>query len=225
MGFDEAGKERVLVEVWDWQTRVLHWVNALLVISLALLMFGNEAMEGLGVAKQMRRPVKEFHAWLGYVFVLTFSLRVLWAFVGNRCARWEDIIPYAKERWKAIGQNIRWYLGGGRGAPASSVGHDPLASLFYVALFLVLASQIVTGLLLAGTEFKMFPGSLFTSGLSAPALEALEGALEEVHEFGLWFIVFFIGAHLAGLVVHEIWERKGLFSSMIHGGKYLPKDE
>ena len=48
---------------------------------------------------------------------------------------------------------------------------------------------------------------------------------EELHELGLWFMLFFIAAHLAGLVLHEIGERRGLFSSMINGRKYYGKDE
>src|SRR4030065_1061162 len=98
MGIDDKGREMVMVDVWDWETRVLHWVNALLVITLALLMVGNEVMEGLGVAKPLRRPVKELHTYLGYFFVATFSLRILWALVGNKYARWGDIIPCSREK-------------------------------------------------------------------------------------------------------------------------------
>ena len=225
MANDGTGEERVMVDVWDWETRALHWINALLIITLALLMVGNEVMEGLGVAKPLRRPVKELHAYLGYFFVATFSLRILWAFVGNRYARWGDILPCAREKWAAIVQTLRWYLGGFRGSPAPAKGHDPLASLFYIALFIVLASQAVTGLLLAGAEFDMFPGTIFTAGMAESAAEAFAHGLEEVHEFGYFFIVIFLAAHLAGLVVHEIGEKKGLFSSMIHGRKYIPTDD
>ena len=225
MGIDDKGRERVMVDVWDWEIRVLHWVNALLVITLALLMVGNEVMEGLGVAKPLRRPLKEWHTYLGYFFVVTFSLRILWAFVGNKYARWGDIIPCSREKRAAIGQTLRWYLGGFRGSPAPARGHDPFASLFYIALFIVLASQAVTGLLLAGAEFSMFPGTIFTSGMAKDALEAFAHGLEEVHELGFLFILFFIAAHLIGLVFHEIGEKKGLFSSMIHGRKYFPRDD
>ncbi|MBI1910379.1 MAG: cytochrome b/b6 domain-containing protein [Deltaproteobacteria bacterium] len=218
-------RERTLTDVWDWPTRILHWTNAILIITLALLMIGKEGMEILGVEKALRRPVNELHAYIGYIFAFTFSLRIVWAFIGNKYARWADIIPYSKEGRQAIGHNIKWYLSGFKGRAAKAIGHDPLASLFYIALFIVLASQVVTGLLLSGAEFKMFPGSLFTSGLGEEGLEALEGALEEVHEFGFMFIIFFFFAHLAGLVVHEVKEKTGLFSSMIHGRKYFTRDE
>jgi Ni/Fe-hydrogenase b-type cytochrome subunit len=216
--------ERAMVDVWDWQIRVLHWVNAILIISLALLMFGKEGMELLGAKKSMRAPINTIHAYIGYVFVCTFTLRIIWAFLGNRYARWADIIPFGAEKRKAIAQNIRWYLGGFRGTPARVVGHDPLASLFYIALFIVLACQALSGLTLAGLELHMFPGSAVFGGLAEQAAEAVEEVAEEIHEFGLWFIMFFIAAHLTGLVVHEVKEKTGLFSSMIHGRKYLSKE-
>lgn len=226
MEVEAAGRERVMVDVWDWETRVLHWANALLIITLALLMLSNMALKWLGVPHDFRESINILHAKVGYLLVATFTLRILWAFVGNKYARWGDMIPYTREKWAAIGQTVRWYLGGFRGSPAPAKGHDQLASLFYIALFVVLASQAVTGLLLAGTEFDMFPGTLFTAGMAEPALKALAHEAEEFHEFGLYFIFFFfLSAHLVGLVVHEIGEKKGLLSSMVHGRKYFPRDD
>jgi len=220
----EYNKQRVVVDVWDAPLRVLHWVNMLLILSLALLMLGNLGMEYLGIDDEIRDQVAKLHATVGYVLVFTLSLRLLWGFLGNKYSSWCDIIPYKKEQRAAIAHNIKWYLGGFRGHAAKVVGHDPLASLFYIALFLVLISQSLTGLLLAGTEFHMFPGTIVTGSLADHAAESLAGAIEEVHEFGFWFIVFFLCAHLGGLVVHELTEKTGLFSSMIHGKKYLPSD-
>ncbi|MBI5493211.1 MAG: cytochrome b/b6 domain-containing protein [Deltaproteobacteria bacterium] len=216
--------ERVLVDVWDWQTRALHWINAILVITLVLLILGKEGMEMIGIEKALRAPVKRAHAYLGYVFVLTFLLRVFWAFAGNAYARWSDIFPFSREKRQGLVQDIKWYLSGFRNHPAKVSGHDPLASIFYIALFIVLASQAATGLVLAGTEFKMLPGAAFLAGMSAPDMEELSGTLEEVHEFGFYFILFFLGAHLFGMVVHEVKEKTGLLSSMVHGKKYFPKE-
>lgn len=221
----EYGEDvRTVVDSWDWETRLLHWINMLLIVTLILLMIGKEGMEIIGIDKTLRAPVKKLHAYIGHVFAITFFLRVIWGFAGNRYARWSDIIPWRKEQRQAIGRNIRWYLSGFRTTPVNSVGHDPLASIFYAALFLALASQVITGMLLSGMEFKTFPGVLFVGGLSAASREALDGALGDVHEFGFWFIIFFICAHIAGLVAHEIKEKTGLFSSMIHGKKYFHKE-
>jgi cytochrome b len=221
----ERDGERVMVDVWDWQTRVLHWVNALLVMTLVLLMVGKEGMEAIGIEKGLRAPVKRLHAYVGYVFVFTLTLRVVWGFIGNRFARWSDVIPLGKARLHAAWEGARWYLGGFRGKPPSVKGHDPLASIFYTALFAVLVVQASTGILLAGIAFKLPPAASYFGGYGEDALDAVEDALEGVHELGMAFMLFFIAAHLTGLVVHEVKEKKGLLSSMVHGRKYFPKDE
>lgn len=221
---DAEENERVITPIWDRLTRILHWINALLVLTLILLMFGKEGMEMLGVEKAMRAPVKRLHVYAGYVFILTFLLRVLWGFIGNRYAKWTDMIPFKKEQRTAITANVKWYLGGFKGHGARSTGHDPLASLFYIVLFIVFISQIATGVFLAGIDMKMFPGSLFTASLSTASRDSLKEALEKIHEAGMFYVLFFMAAHMTGLVVHEVKEKNGLFSSMIHGNKYFIKD-
>ncbi|OGP13968.1 MAG: hypothetical protein A2052_04430 [Deltaproteobacteria bacterium GWA2_54_12] len=218
-------RERVLVDVWDWPTRVLHWVNALLVISLIVLILGVEWMGELGIEKKLRRPVKEWHAWLGQIFMITLSLRIIWGFIGNKYARFSDILPLKSWQWNAIGHNIKWYLSGFKGRAARAIGHDPLAAVFYTVLFIVLISQAVTGMLLSGAEFNTFPGTLFTAGMSEEALEGLEHTLEEFHEAGMLFLLFFIAAHLVGLVAHELKEKTGLLTSMVNGKKCLPRED
>lgn len=220
----ESGNERVMVDSWDWVTRVLHWLNAGLVIVLILLIFGKEGMESIGIEKGMRVPVKKLHSYIGHAFIVTFFLRVVWGFIGNKYARWGDIISYNRERRHAIWQDIKWYVSGFKGEPYRTAGHDPLASIFYIVVFVVLALQALTGIIMAGIEFHTFPGTLFTGGASEESLKALGKALEEVHEFGMLFMLFFIAAHLFGMVVHEVKEKTGLFSSMIHGKKYFPKE-
>jgi Ni,Fe-hydrogenase I cytochrome b subunit len=224
------------IYVWDLAARVLHWANALLIIFLASLAIGFAWMEGAGVAKETRRAVKEFHAYTGHVFLATFFLRILWGFLGNKYIRWSDTFPLNAESLKNAWGNLRWMLGGLKGTPPLAPGHNPLASLLYLPLFIVLLSQAATGVVLSGEEFKTLPGRLLVGSeltRSAYAHElqeheeksALHEAFKEAHGLGLWFILFFIFAHLLGLVIHELGERRYLFSSMIHGRKIYKSDE
>ena len=98
----ESSNERVMVDSWDWVTRVLHWLNAGLVIALLLLIFGKEGMESIGIEKAMRAPAKKLHAYIGHAFVVTFFLRVVWGFLGNGYARWADMIPFSREKGPAL---------------------------------------------------------------------------------------------------------------------------
>lgn len=218
-------RERVLVDSWDWPTRVLHWVNALLVIALIIFILGLEWAADLGVSKPVRRPIKEWHAWLGHVLLITLSLRLIWGFVGNKYARFSDIVPLKTSQWQGIVHNIKWYLSGFKGRAAKAIGHDPLAAVFYTILLVVLIVQVITGVLISGVELNTFPGTLFLGGMSEAEMEEFGHALEEVHELGYFYILFFIAAHLVGLVVHEVREKTGLLTSMINGKKCLPRED
>ena len=150
-------QEHKEVLVWDWQTRVLHWLNAFLVIGLAVLALSFEIMEDMGISESTEEYIKRIHAVTGYFFAVTFTLRIIWGFVGNEYARWSDMIPCNRERWNIIFADIKWYLSGFKKKPPIVLGHNPLASLFYIPLFIILASQIITGLALAGLEFDYLP--------------------------------------------------------------------
>ena len=205
------------IKVIDWQTRVLHWTNAILITSLILLILGYEGLEALGVAKEDRKILETLHAYAGHIFAVTFILRVIWGFIGNKYARFTDMIPNTKAKIKGIKDNIKWYLGGCKSEPPVSTGHNPLASLFYLALFVVLGLQIVTGIALAGIEMDMMPGKYFAGFFTHNTLETIEGFAEEIHEFGLIFIIFFIVAHMVGHITHYAHDKGKLVKSMITG--------
>lgn len=209
-------------KVWDWQTRLLHWLNATMIFTLLITILGYEGMEWLGVAKPTRLPLKEFHAYAGHVFAVTFTLRIIWAFFGNEYARWSDMNPFKRDKLAAAWKKLRWYVGGMNGEETVAKGHDPLASLLYVALFIVLVLQVVTGVLLSGAEFAIAPGVYMETLIGADAFHTITEAAEEVHEFGLWFIIFFAIAHVGAVIIREITGEMGLISSMINGKKYFP---
>lgn len=112
-----------------------------------------------------------------------------------------------------------------QGTPPQAVGHNPVASLLYIVLFVVLISQMITGFILSGLEFNLFPGSIVVTGMSKEARDALEYGLKKVHVFGLIFTLVYLVLHLGGNVIHDIKEKSGLLSSMISGVKYLRKKD
>ncbi len=215
------GEPRVLVKVWDWPTRVLHWANVMLISGLILLHFFAEfGEEYLKIDEDLLEPVNKLHAIAGHILIATVFLRIIWGFLGNRYARFSDMMPIGKQQRREIIKNIKWYLSGFSAEPCEAKGHDPLAAIFYMILFIVLILMSFTGLVLSGIEFEFWPGvwiaNLFGGG------EMIEDIAEEMHEAGFFYIIFFIAAHVFGLVAHELKAKTGLFSSMIHGRKYFP---
>lgn len=78
--------------VWDAPTRWFHWINALTVFGLIVvgaMMLNDDA---LGLAANGKILLKEIHVVLGYVMGLNLIWRFVWAFFGNRYARWNAIL-------------------------------------------------------------------------------------------------------------------------------------
>ncbi len=218
-------EERVLVKVWDWQTRVLHWCNVALIFALMGLAMSHDILKEMKVAKHFRHQLMTYHVYIGYALIITVALRVLWGFLGNDYAGWRDLWPFTAEKMEYIREKLKWHARGFRGVTRKFryLGHDPLGALFYLALFLVVISQILTGLTLAGLDKHMAPWQGFFSGFGHATRELIEDVAEEVHEFGFDFLVFFVISHVGAVIIHELHEKTGLLSSMINGIKFLPE--
>ena len=62
----------------------------LIVVEILILFSGS-----LGISAAGRVMVKTIHVWLGYVMTINLPWRFVWAFFGNRYARWHAILPGA----------------------------------------------------------------------------------------------------------------------------------
>ena len=78
---------------WDVPTRLFHWINAL--AGLGLIASGLEILTGslLGLSPDGKIALKSAHVLLGYVMAANLLWRFVWAFFGNRYARWRSILP------------------------------------------------------------------------------------------------------------------------------------
>ncbi len=93
---DHTSNTEALVQyhVWDRTIRIFHWTNVLCVIGLigvGLVILNSKA---LGVTTDGKILLKTVHAYIGYLFVLNLSWRIIWGFLGNHYARWATILPF-----------------------------------------------------------------------------------------------------------------------------------
>src|SRR5690606_26020026 len=142
-------------QVWDLPVRLFHWINVLCVLGLiavgTVILYANE----LGVSAEGKVTLKITHAWIGYVFTFNLLWRLVHAaFTGNAYASWSAIVPGGKGY---LG-SLKAYVGsrGPEELPAYK-GHNPLGRLMVTAIFLLLMTQMVTGLVLAGTDLYFPP--------------------------------------------------------------------
>ena len=173
----EAGRNAPTVRVWDPLVRLFHWSLAACILGAFLVEEGDTA-----------------HQWLGYTALALVAVRVAWAFVGTRHARFSDwvrgpraVAGYLRER--AAGTSRR------------RLGHNPAAAVMIL-------------LLLAGTVAIGVTGWMQT-------LDAYWGAewLEELHEALAYGLLAFIGVHVAAALVESVHYGENLVAAMVHGRK------
>ena len=100
---------------------------------------------------------------------LNLLWRFVWAFFGNRYARWRAILPGGPGFIAASKAYAASFFSG---EPQQYVGHNPLARIGVALLFLLLLIQVATGLVLAGTDLFWPPfGSLFADWIAAPGVD------------------------------------------------------
>jgi cytochrome b len=226
--------------VWDAGTRWFHWINAISVIALIVVGFVILNAKGLGVSNDGKVSLKTIHAWIGYVFALNLLWRIVWAFLGNRFAKWRSVLPGGKGYFHALRSYIAAFIAG---SPEHYLGHNPVGRLGIGLLFLLLVTQVVTGLVLASTDLFYPPFGhwiaqwVAAAGVSPDSLvpyaphmydaaafesmRAFRKPFGEVHEFSFYILVVVVVLHVAAVIITELREGGSLISAMFTGRKII----
>ncbi|MFQ5470914.1 MAG: cytochrome b/b6 domain-containing protein [Gammaproteobacteria bacterium] len=225
--------------VWQRSVRIFHWVNVLCFIGLmgiGLVLFNDDA---LGISGDGKILLKTLHVSIGYVFCLNLVWRLVGLFIGNRYARLKAVFPMGS----AYFSELKSYITGmkSRNAPPY-LGHNPAAKAMVAFLFLLLTTQAVTGLVLAGTDIyyppfgnamaewvtggdkdklaKLKPGSKeFVDMDQYKEMRAFRKPFITTHKFSFYLLLFAVTLHIAAVVITEIREKNGLVSAMFTGSK------
>ena len=232
------------VHVWDRGTRLFHWINGFCVLGLMGVGFLILNASALDASNEGKRLLKTIHVWIGYVFVINLAWRLVWGFIGSETARWKAILPGGRGY---LGE-LREYLSALFGSkPQPHGGHNPAGRLAVAAMLLVLLSQGITGIFIAGTDIFYPPfGNMIAQWVAAPGVDpatlqpyapetynpetykemrSIRGPIADVHKWGFYTLVVLVALHLIGVVVTEIRERSGIVSAMITGKKTLYRAE
>ena len=130
--------------------------------------------EAVLLAKQIRKPMWQWHIYLGYVLVGLFSIRFTLPFFGKMKLQ----NPLAKELSLKV-KFQKWA---------------------YIIFYICVVGSLITGLLIEwGPKNWKKP-------------------VEEIHELGVYYLVGFIVIHLAGVVIAEFTNQKGIISRIVSGG-------
>lgn len=233
--------------VWDASTRWFHWINALCVLALALVGFMILNAGGLEVPNSGKATLKTIHTWIGYVFVLNLLWRIVWAFFGNRYARWRSMLPGGKGYLHALRSYVASFIAG---HPEQYVGHNPAARLGIAVLLVLIVIQGLTGLVLAGTDLFYPPiGHWIAQWVAAPGVDpaslipyapemydatayadmrAYRKPIAVMHLYSFYVLAVVAVLHIATVIVTEVKEGGNIISAMFTGRKIIsgrPVDE
>ncbi len=228
------------VYVWSKYLRLFHWVNVLaitILLGLGLIIFNAKT---LGVSVDGKILLKTIHVITGYVFAVNLLFRIGMGFFGKGYERWRKTLPFAKGFSKELAEFKQ--------QPHKKYkGHNPLGKLMVGALLLSMCVQMVSGLVIAGTDIYYPPlGGYFAKSIAVDATkldliqpyskenvdEQAYNAMRDIrspfitaHVYSFYVLLFLIPLHIIGVIVSERREKTALVSSMINGYKYLPKKE
>lgn len=226
--------------VWDASVRWFHWINVICV--LALIAVGVVLLNAgaLGVDNDGKVLLKTVHVYVGYLFAMNLVWRLVWAFVGGTHARWREMLPGTRGYSAAL----RRYIAALRaGEHPQYLGHNPLGRLAVTAMLVLLLTQALTGLVLAGTDLFLPPfGARIAEAVAAPGVDpkslvpyapalydenayasmrAVRAPIVQIHGYVFYALLVLAVLHIAAVIVTELRGGGNLISAMFTGKKIL----
>jgi Ni/Fe-hydrogenase 1 B-type cytochrome subunit len=204
------------VYVWQWPVRLIHWTMVLTLPALAFtgLYIASPFISGRFVMAWMRYV----HLGAAYAFTIAVLARIVWMFLGNEYARWDQIVPVTKVRLRGIFGMAKFYMWP-VGEPPDWTGHNPLAGLSYIAFYSLALGSILTGLALhgidAGPPLRWF----------APLVSVFGGAgwTRIIHHALMWLSFLFVMVHVYIVLFIARTEKNAIVDSMLVGWKLRRK--
>lgn len=228
--------------IWDAGVRWFHWINVLCIIGLIAIGVVILNAKLLGVSNDGKILLKTLHVWIGYVFTLNLSWRIIWAFIGGRYSRWSAFLPFRRGYAKETCNYITDFASGHQ---KQYLGHNPLGRLAVTLMIFLLLVQAITGLVLAGTDIYYPPiGSWIANWIAAPGVDpatlvpysnelydeasykamlSFREPFLTLHYYGFYTLLIIIVIHIFAVVITELKEGVNLVSAMFSGKKILTK--
>jgi cytochrome b len=211
-------------------------------IFVGLAIFYNK---DLGVSAEGKILLKTIHVYIGYVFSVNLLLRISgFFFSSNKFSHWKAIIPFGKAHRLSLKSFVK---GSKAGNPANYLGHNPIARIMVAFLFVLLAAQATTGLMLAGTDLYYPPFGNTIAGWVAEKddnnqikkvslgskdnvdpeaykeMRVFRKPFITVHVYVFYLLLIAIFLHIAAVAIAEVRECSGLVSAMFTGKKVFSK--
>ena len=180
------------IKVWDGPTRLFHW------LLVALLGFSWWSAE----TGQM-----DWHRLSGNVLLGLLLFRLIWGFIGGSTARFASFVRSPR--------GVMTYLRADPAAPRTT-GHNPLGGYSVLAMLLLLAAQIATGL------FAVDIDGVESGQLSYLVTFGQGRAAAEIHQLVFTLLQVAAALHVAAILFYLFVRKRNLIGPMVTGTEPEP---
>ncbi len=218
--------EIVQVYVWQWPVRICHWTIATSIVMLAAtgMYMGHPFIMFDEVVRQqfLMGTFKYVHFLFAILFSCGVVARLGWMFAGNRFARWDKFVPVSAARRLGIVGALKFYLFRLR-KPPGFVGHNPLAGLTYVLVFLLYLVMITSGFALYAdmAHVRLIHGAF---SLFRPLYGSLQTA-RFLHHGTMYLLLGFAVHHVYSAILASQVEANATIESIFSGFKFVKKED
>lgn len=186
------------ITVWDFPTRVFHWV----LVVLVAVSFTTGAIGGLAMV---------YHERSGFAILVLLVFRIIWGFVGSRKSRFSDFVKGPAAVWRYAAALFR-------GNSERYLGHNPMGGWSVLAILLALSIQVGTGLFANDDIFTEGPLYLWVS-------KPVSDWLTRVHRINRFVIVALVATHISAVLFYLWGKGENLIKPMITGTKHWRGDD
>jgi Ni/Fe-hydrogenase 1 B-type cytochrome subunit len=213
---------RYKLYVWELPVRITHWVNVLSIVTLAVTGFfiGTPYSVGSSASDFSMGWIRFIHFTAAYAFALSVLSRMIWSLVGNKYSGWKEFFPFVtREGREKMVKMLRYYMFVDKEVP-ESVGHNPVATTAYFALFLLYILMILTGFALYAEHA---PGGVMYKSLGFMYSLFTNQGMRLAHHASMWLIIGFIINHVYSAWLMDVKQQGAEISSMFSGFKFTAK--
>lgn len=182
--------------LWDMPTRLVHWLIVGL-IGVAWFAAETERMD--------------LHRWAGYAVLGLVIFRLYWGVFGSQTARFASFIKGPKSTL-AYAATLR------QRTPSEVPGHNPLGAWSVVAILLLLAVQVTSGL------FAVDVDGLESGPLSTYVNFDTGRLFAKWHRWSFTGLQVLVVVHVAAVIFYLAYKRQNLIGPMITGKRTFTAD-
>lgn len=214
------------VYLWSWPIRAMHWIAAASIVVLVVtgLYIGKPYFitSGDTANHYLMGWMRFLHFAAAAALVATAIVRTYWLFAGNRFERIGALFPVRSSDWGNMYRQVKFYLMIRPDEAPRYLGHNPLQQLSYTLIYGAAFVTVITGFALYG---QSNPDGIFFSVFGwVPALFGGLQVVRFVHHVLTWVFLIFIPIHVYLSIRSDVYERTGLISTIVSGGRWVPAD-